>query len=157
MRRPFLIFTYTSCFIGFLLLGSPATQAQYNKGDLGLGLQGGKPTGITLTSYNPRGMSFDLLGAWDLEDFYFVNVHGLFSANLGNSGNVRFMYGPGAFAGITDLEGTEDKVELGLSGSVGLSFLISKLELYGRFTPRLQLTNETQADMGGGVGLRFYF
>lgn len=150
--KPLFLITSLTIFTVF------STHAQRTRGDVGIGIQAGQPTGFSLMVYNPRAMSFDLLAAWDLDDYYFVNIHGLFISHLDRSGIVHLMYGPGGYAGIKDVaEGGKDVVEAGISGSLGLGFMIGKLELYGRVTPRLRLTNSTDLDVGGGVGFRIFF
>lgn len=146
--------------LSFLLICFASIQlasAQRVKGDVGIGLQGGQPSGLSLQVYNPTGMSLDILGAWDLNDFYFANVHGVFTQHLGNSDVAHVFYGPGVFMGVRDTKDSDDILQAGLSGTLGLSFMISKVELYGRVTPRLQLLDKTDADIGGGLGVRVYF
>ena len=129
--------------------------AQRAAGDVGIGIQFGQPSGLSLQIYQPRGMSPDFLAAWDLNDFFFLNVHGVFNNHIGNSEKLHFFYGPGGFIGIIDREGQDD-IDLGVSGTIGLSLMIKKLELYIRATPRLALLDGTEADVGGGFGVRFF-
>jgi hypothetical protein len=46
---------------------------------------------------------------------------------------------------------------LGISGNFGFNVFVDQLEVYAQITPRLQLIEGTDADVGGGIGLRFYF
>jgi len=129
--------------------------------NVGIGVQLGRPSGLTVKVYKPSAMSVDVLAAWDLDDFFFVNVHGLWEKPISGDGKFRFFYGPGAFLGIYDRDDRsrfdEDEFSIGVSGNLGLSVWIDRLELYLQVTPRLAVLERTEADVGGGFGLRFYF
>lgn len=138
-----------------------ALQAQRTAGSVGIGAQFGQPTGLSLKVYNPNGLSPDVLLAWDLNDFFFINVHGLVERHIDSGGNFHYFIGPGVFAGIRDsnneiLEGN-DNFAAGISGNFGLNVLLGTVEIYGQVTPRLELIDKTSSDIGGGLGIRFYF
>lgn len=140
-------------FVSGLSLMEAQAQRQY--GDIGIGAQVGQPTGLTVKIYRPT-TSIDFLAAWDWDDFFFLNVHGIFDHSLNDKHTIHFFYGPGGFVGLRDREGIDDEVELGLSGSFGIDFLIDRLEIFAQATPRLALVKATNFDMGGGVGIRIY-
>ena len=129
--------------------------AQRQYGDVGIGVQIGQPTGLSIKVYKPV-TSLDFLAAWNWNDFFFLNIHGLYDTHLNDQNTVHFFYGPGGFIGIRERSDRNDDVELGVSGSFGLDFLIHKFEIYLRATPRLALVKSTRFDMGGGVGFRIY-
>ncbi|HMN91236.1 MAG TPA: hypothetical protein PKD70_15210 [Saprospiraceae bacterium] len=134
--------------------------AQPPAGSWGVGIQFGSPSGLTLKRYNPSGMAFDALLAWDLDDFFFVNIHGLWEKPAGSLSPLRVYYGPGAFIGFIERRGRfrdEDDVRLGISGTLGLNYYLDRFEIYLQLTPRLQLVDRTDGSVGGGLGLRFYF
>ena len=143
----------------FVLLGlSPFfVQAQVSSGSVGIGLQVGDPSGLTLKFYNGRKASVDILAAWDLNDYLFVNVHALYHKPVGGSGNVNFFYGPGAFIAFYERGRYEDYLGVGISGNFGINVFFDQFELFGQITPRLQVIENTNGDLGGGIGLRFYF
>jgi hypothetical protein len=140
-----------------LILSTGPALAQRSAGSVGIGGQIGSPSGITLKIYNPRGFSYDFLAAWNLDDFFFLNIHGLLEHHIGPTQRLHFFYGPGAFIGIRDRPNRDDEVEAGISGSFGIGFVIDRLEFFGQITPRLALVPSTDGEIGGGVGLRFYF
>ena len=144
-----------------LILASQNTGlAQLQKGDIGVGLQVGRPTGLSLRYLNPGSVSIDLLASWDFGDFFFINAHGLFETKIGGGEGLRFFYGPGAFFGAHDRDRRryfDNEISIGISGTAGLSFWIHHLELYIRITPRLALIDATNADIGGGFGFRYFF
>ena len=136
-------------------LAGPAL-AQRVPGSIGLGGQIGDPSGVTLLFYSASGLSYDFLAAWDLDDFFYVNAHGLYERPLGDTPRAHIFYGPGAFVGIRDHR-DDDEVRLGVSSTLGAGFIVEQFEFYVRVTPRLTLTPGTDGDIGGGIGLRYYF
>ncbi len=149
----FLFIVLINClFAGSLFAQRPSPS-------FGIGFQAGNPTGLSLQFYKDRGMTTDILVAYDLDDFFFLNVHGLWNAHLDNHGHLHFYYGPGGFIGIRDRgpEYPNDDIAAGVSGNFGLSLVFSRIELFGQFTPRLELTPSTDFRPGGGVGMRIFF
>lgn len=135
--------------------------AQRSAGSVGIGAQFGQPTGLSLKVYNPNGISPDILLAWDLNDFFFINVHGLIERHIDSRERFHYFIGPGAFVGIRDsnneiLESNND-FAAGISGNFGLNVLLGQVEIYAQVTPRLELIDKTSSDIGGGLGIRFYF
>lgn len=141
-----------------LLLGMLAgpVLAQRVPGSIGLGGQIGDPSGVTLLFYDAGGLSYDILAAWDLDDFFYVNLHGLYERPLADVARAHVFYGPGAFVGIRERR-DDNEVRLGVSSTLGASFVVEQFEFYVRVTPRLALTPGTDGDVGGGLGLRYYF
>lgn len=140
------------------ITGVPSADAQRSGGDVGLGLQVGEPSGVTLQFYNPASLSWDFLAAWDVDDFFFLNVHGLYHRRLGQQHDVHLFYGPGAFIGVHDRgRGRDDDVVVGISGTLGIGAMIERFQVYGAVTPRLSVIPDTDGDVGAGVGVRYYF
>jgi hypothetical protein len=46
---------------------------------------------------------------------------------------------------------------IGISGQFGLNFFVEQFEVFLQLTPRLHVLPATDGDVGGGVGLRYYF
>ena len=159
-------------FATLLLVGLVAAvsatpaHAQRTPGAVGLGGQIGSPSGVTLKIYNPNTLSYDVLAAWDLGDFFFLNVHGLYERPLQLEGvrGVEYFFGPGGYIGFEDRgDGPPDPddgddVVLGISGRLGLNVpFADHFEAFAQITPRINLIPDTAGDLGGGVGLRYYF
>jgi hypothetical protein len=138
-------------------ISSSGAMAQTNTppGSWGLGGQIGSPSGISLKWYDAPGRAYELLGAWDLDDFFFLNLHMLFERPLPES-PLNFYYGPGAFIGVHERRRDDDLV-LGISGNFGLNFFTERFEVFLHLTPRLNLVPNTNGRIGGGVGIRYYF
>ncbi len=142
-----------------LCVGALPAQAQRTSGAAGLGVQAGEPSGVTLKIYNADAPSYDVLAAWSFNDFLFLNGHALFEQRLSAQNveqPVHWFIGPGAYIGVRDDDGSE--AGLGISGTIGLDILLAEqFELYIQATPRFELISETEPNIGGGLGLRYYF
>lgn len=147
-------------FVVALFLTAGPAHAQRVPGAAGLGGQVGDPSGVSLKIYNPNALSYDFLAAWDLNDFFFMNVHGLYERplELENTSGLEYFFGPGAFVGIQERPAGEDDVVFGISGRIGVNIpLEDRFEFYVQFTPRINLVPDTDGDLGGGLGVRYYF
>jgi len=134
----------------------PSVHAQAPAGSVGLGGQIGDPSGLTLKLYQRSGLAYDLLAAWDLDDFFFLNGHVLYEKPVPDS-PLRYYLGPGVVLGLRHSPRSEsDDVVIGISGQFGLNFFVEQFEVFLQLTPRLDLLPGTKADVGGGVGLRYY-
>lgn len=148
-------FSILCLFLGLPWLADLSAQAP---GSVGIGAQFGRPTGLTIKFVRPAGPSIDVLAAWDWDDFFFVNVHGLYENRIPGAGNFNWFVGPGAFIGVLDRgKFVDDDVVAGISGTLGLSLYLGPFELFGQLTPRLALIERTDGAFGGGIGGRFYF
>ncbi|MBR9919572.1 MAG: hypothetical protein GYB31_01960 [Bacteroidetes bacterium] len=126
----------------------------------GIGAQIGSPTGLSLHFGAQGRPSYDLLLAWDLNDYLFANLHFMYENPLAGN-NFTWFYGPGVFAGIEGdwdgpPKGLDGNLYMGVSGTIGLSAYFDIFQIYLRATPRLQLLDKTAGHIGGGLGLRFY-
>ena len=132
--------------------------AQSPAGAVGLGGQIGDPSGVTLKFYQRPGFAYDLLAAWDLDDFFFLNVHALYEKPIPDS-PLRYYLGPGFVVGFREARRSDrdDEVVIGISGQFGLNFFVEQFEVFLQLTPRLHVLPATDVDVGGGVGLRYYF
>ncbi|PEN10362.1 hypothetical protein CRI94_17390 [Longibacter salinarum] len=168
------LFHRVACIATALLLigatfGPGDSLAQRTGGSVGLGGQVGSPAGVTLKLHNDNAPSYDFLAAWDLDDFFFFNAHAQFSRpiNAENVDGLELFYGPGAYIGFLDngiddnnpnIDADDEDAVLGISGRIGLNLLVDpRFELYAQLTPRFNLVPETDADLGGGIGFRYYF
>ena len=130
-----------------LSLFAPAASAQ-----LAVGGQVGDPTGLSLKFGGGRGALLVAVG-WDLDDAVSAEGHYVLRTNRlsGTRSDVRLFYGPGVFLQSSDNSDTRFGVSLG----IGLETLLTDdIEIYGLVSPRLQPVEETDFDLGGGIGLR---
>jgi len=129
-------------------------------GDVGVGLQFGSPSGVTLRFNSQGDLSYEMLAAWDsFRESYFLNVHALLEQPLGNS-PFNLIYGVGGFIGGERQRNTVDKgnvVILGGSVNGGINVYVDRFEIYGQITPRLSVISRFFLAVGGGIGVRYYF
>ena len=134
--------------LALLLLLTPAVAAQTS-----IGAQVGDPTGLSLKVGQGSGAILVAVG-WDFSGDDAINVEGhylLRSRGIQGNPQVRFFYGPGLFASFGDIQ----KDRFGVNVAVGLETeLVDAIEVYGLVSPRLQLIDETDFDVGGGLGIR---
>ena len=128
-----------------LLFALPA-QAQ-----LAIGGQVGDPTGLSLKVGSGSGAILLAVG-WDLDDSISAEGHYLLRSRRleGADTNLALFYGPGVF-----LQSNDARTNAGISLGVGLEAAITReIEVYGLVSPRLRLLEDTDFDIGGGIGLR---
>ncbi len=129
--------------LALVLLAGPA-HAQ-----LAIGGQLGDPTGLSL-KFGAGPGALALAVGWDLDDSVSAEGHYLLSVRRVQGADVDLFYGPGAF-----VQSGDDDTNLGVSLGVGLeTSLTREIELYGLVSPRLRLVEDTDFDLGGGVGVR---
>ncbi len=146
---------YGLLLMGCLFITPQVIWAQGKPGQFAIGLQVGEPSGLSIASQRSQKLTLDFLAAWDLDQFFYLNVHGLYRESLANDPKVDLFFGPGGFVGFFE-DNSEFDLRIGISGTVGVSFLFDPIELYLRVTPRLQVIDETDADIGGGLGVRWW-
>lgn len=123
---------------------------------LGLTAQIGSPSGFGFYVPTQNAYDVDVLAAWDLDEVFFINGHLLYSSYGQRGNDVRFYYGPGAYIGIRE-RADDDEVTLGLSGRVGVGFMLNPVEFYLQLTPRISFLDTTEGYIGGGIGIRYFF
>ena len=151
--------TMGACAVVALLCTPPAEEALAQESvasskALGLGVQLGEPSGITAKLYTQPETAYELIAAWDLHDFFFLNGHVLFERPIPRS-PLRYYLGPGLLTGLgKDKSGRIPMI--GVSGEAGVNFLVGQYEAFVHVTPRFHLIPATKAHFGGGIGLRYY-
>ncbi|MEM1042012.1 MAG: hypothetical protein AAGI91_05225 [Bacteroidota bacterium] len=136
-------------FLVLLAASAAPAAAQF-----GIGGQVGDPTGLALR-FGAGPSAFDLAAGWDLDDDrLFVQGHLLLRERRvpGAAADLRYFYGPGAFLSAADDRDTG----VGFSFNAGLGFHTGPIEIFGQLTPRLALAPDTDFDLGGALGLRYY-
>ena len=135
-----------------LALGPLAPEA---RAQFGIGGQIGDPTGVSLAFGSGSGAVL-LAAGWDLGDDSELSLEGhyvLRAQRIQGEADLALFYGPGVF-----IRTREDRdPAAGVSFGLGLSLAATRdVEIYGLISPRLQLIDETDFELGGGVGVRLY-
>lgn len=138
----------------FYLLTPSSSHAQSPAGAVGVGGQIGDPSGLTLRLYQRPSFAYDFLAAWDLDRFFFLNAHAIYERPIPDS-PLHYYLGPGAVLGIQE-DGEDNELVIGMSGQFGVNFFVERFEVFLQLTPRLNVIPDTDGQIGGGVGLRYY-
>lgn len=142
------------CLPVFALILATAIPASAQKSTTWFGVELGAPTGVAVYLERPSAPDISILGAWDLDDFLFLNAHWMLGEEITIEDRASWFWGPGAFVGIRDNDKNNDGVALGASLRVGLQYGWSRLVGYAHLTPRFEVVPETDFYMGGGIGVR---
>jgi hypothetical protein len=147
--------------LGLLFLSASAVQAQPkgNKGDTGLGIIIGEPTGISFKSWLNEKHAFDLALAWTVESNEALHLHGSYLYHNNNffnpnRGKMPLYYGIGG-----RVKTRKDRTTVGVRVPFGFEYLFegAPLGLFLEVAPILDLTPNTEFDINSGLGIRFYF
>ncbi|SHG26293.1 hypothetical protein SAMN05443144_1239 [Fodinibius roseus] len=155
--KKILISVFLSAFLCISL--ATITQAQQAGDGVGIGFMVGEPTGLSLKSWTGGNNAFDVGLAWSLGRYDAVNIHAdylwhnydLFSEI--ESGRLPFYYGIGGRLILAD-----DDAVIGARIPVGLNYLFdnSPVGLFLEIAPIFNLAPETDFDVDGALGVRFY-
>jgi len=135
-------------------LGTASRARAQDDRRIGVGVEVGQPTGLTLLLVSPRAFDLEFLAAWDFDNFLFVNAHALWRREVEDYRRLFAIYGPGAYLGFRDSR--DEDVVLGVSGRFGAAYVFEPFEVYVQVTPRVDVVPETEFHVGGGFGFRFY-
>lgn len=144
-----------------LLLTLPGS-SRANSDGFGLGFIAGEPTGVSGKLWMGRTTALDMAVAWSSEgegdDLQLQADHvwhdfGLLSVD---EGRLPVYYGIGARVRFDDGPGDDG---VGVRFPVGLAYLFqgNKVDIFGEVVPTLEVTPDTDFDVEGGIGLRYFF
>jgi hypothetical protein len=125
-----------------------------------LGIILGQPTGLSGKLWTGKTTAFDAGAAWSLAGDEYFQVHGDFLFHNFNlfkvdSGQMALFYGFGGRLAI--FENAEDRVSIRVPVGISYEFAKTSIELFLEVVPMLDILPETVADIGGGVGFRYFF
>ncbi len=150
----------TAVFFGLLLtLNTQDVQAQTStdKGQVGLGIMVGEPTGLSFKYWMGSKTAIDAGLTWSLSGNDAIGVHTDYVwhkwLNV-EKGQLALYYGVGASLWLAD-----NNTGLGARIPVGLNYLFQEapLDLFIEVVPGLGVVPDTDFDVDGGIGVRYYF
>lgn len=128
--------------------------------NLGFGVIIGEPTGITAKYVLNDKSAIDAGAGWKTSGDdrihvytdYLIYINDLFDVG---AGSLPLYFG----AGIRFISIEDDDDELGIRLPLGLEYIFPKLpiRIFGEIVPVLDLTPDTEFDVDGGVGIRYFF
>ena len=139
------------------------TKAQNTSKKNGIGLIAGEPTGITYKHWLSDTRAFDVSLAWSVSSDDHMSIHSDYLLHNPNSVNINtksnsftfpFYYGIG-----TRLRLGDDNTQFGIRVPLGLAFYLDNqpIEIFGEIVPLVDVAPDTDFDINGGIGARFYF
>jgi hypothetical protein len=146
----------TIAAIAFLLTLSltPTLQAE-DRSEFGLGIVLGEPTGLNAQFYWNQNSAVDFTAAWSLGDWLTVAGDYQIYNYLGDAPREwRWYYGLGSYMTFPD----DEDLTLGVRVPVGLKyhFPYSVIDAWAEVAPGIELLEDTQAILHGGIGLTFW-
>ena len=144
------------CCLTALLL---STTAIAQSRGFGLGIIAGQPTGISGKFWTGPKTGIDLAAAWSVEKHqsfechadYLIHDFGVFKVD---KGKMPLYYGVGG-----RLVDADDDTHIGVRVPVGINYIFATapLDLFVEVAPTLDLAPDTDLNVEGGIGIRFWF
>ncbi len=145
-----------------LALFSPQAKGQIalvDAGDMELGILLGEPTGISWKYWTTGDAALDLGVAWSFGDGGHFHLHGdylfhNFDFFDVDSGSLPIYVGIGGRVRIED-----DDSRVGLRIALGLEYILESnpISFFFEVAPIVDFLPETEADVNGGIGVRYIF
>lgn len=159
----------TICITFFtLVLNFNTSHAQNSENKVGLGVMLGEPTGLSFKAWTSETTAFDAGLAWSFGRYDAVNIHAdylwhnfnLFGDNI-EKGQLPFYYGIGGRIIFADdyPDTGDENVVLGARVPVGINYLFENtpVGLFLELAPIVNIVPETDLDLDGSLGVRYYF
>ncbi|MBI4720978.1 MAG: hypothetical protein HY770_07130 [Chitinivibrionia bacterium] len=151
MRRIIMLFA----LLVSLVAGTAAAQDQ----GFGLGIILGEPTGVSIKNWMTQRTAFDLGIAWSFggrEDA--LHVHGdylvhNFSLIPVEKGKLPVYFGIGGRIKFADDPNVAVRIAVGLD----YLFADAPVDIFLEIVPMLELTPDTDFELNGGIGVRYFF
>lgn len=156
--------TCLSVFVAFVLILSLASLANgqialVDAGDMEVGILLGEPTGLSAKLWTTGSTAFDLGVAWSFGDGGNFHIHAdylfhNFDFFDVDTGSLPIYVGIG---GRVRLE--EDDSRVGLRVALGLEYIMENnpFSFFFEVAPIVDFLPETEADVNGGIGVRYIF
>jgi hypothetical protein len=142
-----------SVAVAVVLLAAPALART------GIGIIAGEPSGFSFKWWSEGTTAVDAVTGWSLDegDFY-VHCDYLWHREFEDveiGGTVPLYFGVGARLLLRD----DDDAKVGVRIPVGVDYLLDKgrFDVFVEIAPIFNFVPETEFDLSGGVGARFYF
>ena len=150
--------------IAFVCIVSLSSQADgqialVDAGDMEVGILLGEPTGLSGKLWTTGNTAFDLGVAWSFGDGGHFHLHGdylfhNFDFFDVDSGSLPIYVGIGGRVRLED-----DDSRVGLRVAIGLEYILESnpFGFFFEVAPIIDFLPETEADVNGGIGIRYIF
>jgi hypothetical protein len=143
----------------FCVSGARSAIAYVDQGDVEVGLILGEPTGFSGKFWTTASTAIDLGLAWSFGGGGHFHVHAdylfhNFDFFEVDSGNLPIYFGIGGRLRVQD-----DDSRIGLRVSIGLEYILEShpFSFFFEVAPVVDFAPETEADINGGIGVRYIF
>jgi hypothetical protein len=128
---------------------------------VGLGVMAGEPTGLTVKVWNGSRHALDGAAGWSIGEGGRLYLHGDYLWHRYEldpdefEGTVPYYFGVGCRVLLHE----DDESRFGVRFPIGLDYLFDngRFDVFIEVAPVLDLVPETDFDLSGGVGARYYF
>jgi len=146
------------CFVALAV--ALAAPAQAGPSTFGLGVIVGEPTGINAKLFLDSGNALDMAAAWSLSGDndlhlqmdYLYHKYSLIEVD---KGKLPFFFGLGGRVILR--ENRDDSVGLRIPVGLAYEFEGAPFDVFGEIVPVLELTPDTEFELEGAIGVRFWF
>ncbi len=126
---------------------------------VGVGVVAGEPTGLSFKWWQDGGTAIDMATGWSLsENDLYVHADYLWHRLIEDKeigGSVPLYYGIGARVLLRDDE--DSKAGVRIPVGLDLTFDDGRFDVFVEIAPIFNLVPDTEFDLSGGVGARFWF
>lgn len=155
-------------FLAIVVLAAVLCPRAASGGEDGLGIIVGEPTGVSYKHWFGMTHAFDMAAAWSFSganSFQFhadYLVHNFDEIDMEEArGDLALYIGVGGRMKLNeeDNKGNNEDVMLGVRVPLGASYFFESapFELFLEIVPVLDIVPDTEFDINGAVGFRFYF
>lgn len=126
---------------------------------IGVGIVAGEPSGFSFKWWAEDGTAVDAVTGWSLDDSnFYVHCDYLWHRTIEDveiGGTAPLYYGIGARVLLRD----DGDSKVGVRVPIGLDYLFDngRFDVFIEIAPIFNVMPETDFDLSGGVGARFYF
>jgi len=150
--------TVTILFLILIFLTPSSRGMAYEKNDFGLGIILGSPTGLSGKFWLGKSIAFDAAAAWSFSREGRFQIHGDYLWHNFNlikveEGSFPLYYGLGFRVNFGD------ETEAGVRFPIGLEYLFPRapFDVFIEVVPILRVIKETDFEIDGAIGARFFF
>lgn len=150
-----------------LLTAAGVATAQSNGGNFGLGIIVGEPTGIDAKIFLTKKNALEFAVAWSLNDDNDLHIQGDYLwhnyrlIKLDSSDEMPLFFGVGLRAIMRDdRDDRNDRDDVvGIRFPVGLAYMFANypFDIFAQIAPILDVAPDSDFDLEGAIGARFWF
>lgn len=134
--------------------------ATASAGSVGLGVMAGEPTGLSLKIWSSSRTALDAAAGWSVGSSDWIYVHGdylwhKYDLDTNVRGSLPYYFGIGGRVLLN--EGHDSRA--GVRVPLGLDYLTQdgRWDFFLEVAPIIDLVPDTDFDVSGGIGVRYYF